>query len=167
MGNCSMHSIHPVFSYLFGRVGGVGVFWIFVVPNVFPPTSHIFSSTPKWVPNIFLKFSACSSLCPYAFPNFVKLKPTKLSQYWDFIYIWLEWVLLYWGICKDSFFNDSRWSSQKKGKKKEEELNLVETFKGEPTLGLYMFLCLEWTLLYYGISKNNNCNNKRWSSKKT
>jgi hypothetical protein len=31
----------------------------------------------------------------------------------------------------------------KKRKKKEEELNLVETFKGEPTLGLYMFLCLE------------------------
>ncbi len=93
MRNCSMHSIHPVFFSLFGRVGVVGFFWIFVVPNVFPQTSHIFSSTPKWVPNIFLEFSTCSSLCPYAFPNFVKLKPTKLSQYWDFIYIygWSEY----------------------------------------------------------------------------
>jgi hypothetical protein len=28
-------------------------------------------------------------------------------------------------------------------KKKKEELDLVETFKGKPILGLYMFLCLE------------------------
>jgi hypothetical protein len=91
------------------------------------------------------------------------LKPTKLSQYWNFIYIyiyiyiyiWLEWVLLYWGICK-VFFYDSRRSSQRKRK---EELNLVETFKGVPLLGLYMFLCLEWTFLYWGIFKKENCNN--------
>jgi hypothetical protein len=44
-------------------------------------------------------------------------------------------------------------------KEEEEELNLVETFKGVPLLGLYMFLCLERTFLYWGIFKNFFCNN--------